>query len=134
MTESKQSLPIAIVWTEVIISAVVSWIIKKILDNIWNRTKLRIKVVSSNRTFYGWFLADQILVDFFFSYPSKLRSLNDSGNDQETTRQVLGCHERLHQHGFLNAESCQYCRIILQSMKTKEPQISVSNMQSPSVI
>jgi hypothetical protein len=116
MQKRRLKLPVAIVWWEVLVTSVISWIVKKFLDFIWTHGKVRIRSSQMNlpleliQTFER-LLLHYYVTAFFSCNPSS--SLVRLPIFPDIVKVTLRIHRKMHREGTLKTETCQYCRIIM---------------------
>ncbi len=110
MVERKHIFPVLIVWSDVLIGAVVSWALKKILDFMYDFSKskfapLKSSILMRNLGLNLIVFSLPMMTDFDKTDPIMKTSFFSS-----TIKSVLESHARGHRRD--NIENCELCRLI----------------------
>ena len=116
MQKRKSKFPTNIVWGELILAGIVSWIIKKVLDYTYEQSKARIILFKESDLlrkiglYYMQFSIETLTVGFdqsdpFFRTPIFLTMIES----------MLESHEKAHRKNNIEIETCGICKLIIQN-------------------
>lgn len=123
MPKASYRLTRFISWWDILIGGIISWIIKRILDFLFERASKRVRKVDRDSLYHSlsgfWsFLIESYITFFMVSYSSIYEEEFVLSNPSlrviftENLRGILRLHRFLHRTKRVKEESCKVCLII----------------------
>lgn len=114
MQQKRPKFPSAILWWEVLVTNIVSWIIKKMLDYAWGRGRERIKIKQGDI----FLEINRIITIFSLSIFSIYWTITPDDplmrfpKFPEMLLVSLENHKRLHNRNMISEKGCPFCKMI----------------------
>ena len=122
---------------DILIGSIISWVVKKLLDFLWGKGKIRLRFKGKTHfRIWSWLIIGPMYMRVYLPY---IIGYNEAESEIITkttifTRMVkttLGVHRLMHKYGAIKTESCQYCQVIAENKTFLQRFISSPKLYPP---